>query len=132
MNWNTVGAKAVQMQKCYICDDNEGEVSSRCVKGDDVYICDDCAVCECCEDPMDDIDESNWITVKRYEFPQGGWIFIPVENYNNYLVEDIALQCNYCQSMQCEACRGFCMNPCATCDGVCSGCSCSVQKEKED
>ena len=90
-------------EKCIICDDNEGETSGRCVKGETivaVHVCDDCGLCHCCGDPVEDIDESNWATVKRYEFPQGGWIFIPIEDYKNYLVEDTALRCNYYQRSQ--------------------------------
>jgi hypothetical protein len=80
---------------------------------------------------MEDIDETNWVTTKRYAFPEGGWIFIPVQDYKNYLVEDEELRCNYCQSMQCEACDGFCQDPCTTCDAICSE-PCNCVKDAAD
>lgn len=108
------------MHTCVICENAGGQENARNQKGESVYVCKECDFCTCCEETMEDIDETTWVTTKRYAFPEGGWIFIPVQEYKNYLVEDENLRCNYCQSMQCEACDGFCQDPCTTCDAICS------------
>jgi len=112
--------------ECYVCKETQkdGEENARSVEGAEIFVCNSCDYCDSCEEHIEDIDESNWVRAKRYSFP-GGWLFLPPGELEKLVLEDDALRCNYCQSMHCDTCEGFCKKACIVCDSVCeAGCAC--------
>ena len=84
-------------------------------------ICEDCRICVLCDMLLDEeIDETNWIPVKRHCHDSQVW---SVE-------EDYELLCNSCKAFRCNRCTetivrgnmeiiGMCSNRCETCGWAC-------------
>lgn len=107
---------------CFICQDNS-------IPENSINICNDCKICIYCEQQFDsEIDETNWISVKRYEHDSSHW----------YSVEDKELICDECMTFRCNKCTepiirgnvhiiGMCTNLCEECGYACDDEECDCK-----
>jgi len=115
---------------CFICDNNKG-ISENSISNDgtSIYICDECKICIHCEQQFDsEINETNWISVERYEHDSTKW----------WITKDEQVLCDECITFRCNKCTepiirgnvhiiGMCTNPCEECGYRCDDEECDCK-----